>query len=54
MNIGYIGLGKLGLPCAVAVTVRYNVIDTDEQRKVKMGLDDKWELGWHLVVKAKK
>ena len=38
----------------VEVTVRYNVIDTEEQRKVKLGLDDKWELGWHLVVKGKK
>jgi len=38
----------------IEVTVRYNAVDTDEQRKVKLGLDDKWELGWHLVVKAKK
>lgn len=36
----------------VEVSVRYNVIDTDEQRKVKLGLDDRWELGWHLVVRA--
>lgn len=36
----------------VDVTVRYNVVDTDEQRKVKLGIDDKWELGWHLIVKA--
>jgi ubiquinone/menaquinone biosynthesis C-methylase UbiE len=34
------------------ITVRYNVIDTDQQRKVKLGLEDKWELGWHLIVKA--
>ena len=38
----------------IDVTVRYNVIDTDQQRKVKLGLEDKWELGWHLVVKARK
>jgi ubiquinone/menaquinone biosynthesis C-methylase UbiE len=36
----------------VEVTVRYNVIDTEQQRKVKLGLDDKWELGWHLVIRA--
>ncbi len=36
----------------VEVSVRYNVIDTDEQRKVKLGLDDRWELGWHLIVRA--
>ncbi len=38
----------------VDVAVRYNVVDTDEHRKVKLDLDDKWELGWHLVVKATK
>ena len=38
----------------VDVTVRYNVIDTAAERKVKTCLDDKWELGWHLIVKAKK
>ncbi len=36
----------------VEVSVRYSVIDTDEQRKVKLGLEDRWELGWHLVVRA--
>jgi ubiquinone/menaquinone biosynthesis C-methylase UbiE len=36
----------------VDVTVRFNTIDTDEQRKVKVGLDDKCELGWHLIVRA--
>ena len=38
----------------VDVTTRYNVIDTDQQRKVKIGLDDKLELGWHLVLRATK
>jgi ubiquinone/menaquinone biosynthesis C-methylase UbiE len=36
----------------VTVDVRYNVIDTPEQRKVKIGLPDGLELGWHLVVKG--
>lgn len=36
----------------VQVSVRYNVIDTDQERKIKVGLDDRWELGWHLVVRA--
>jgi ubiquinone/menaquinone biosynthesis C-methylase UbiE len=36
----------------VDVRVRYDVVDTDEQRKVKLGLDDRWELGWHLIVRA--
>lgn len=38
----------------VDVTVRYNVVDTNEQRKVKLNLSDEYELGWHLIVKAKK
>lgn len=38
----------------VSVEVHYNVIDTPEQRKVKLGIEDKWELGWHLVVKGRK
>ena len=36
----------------VTISVHYNVIDHPQQRKVKLGLDDKWELGWHLVVKG--
>ena len=36
----------------VTVEVKYNTIDTQEQRKVKLGLDDKWELGWHIIVKG--
>lgn len=36
----------------VEVSVHYNVIDTPEQRKVKLQVDDKYELGWHLVVKG--
>lgn len=38
----------------VTVDVRYNVIDTMEQRKVKLGLGDEYGLGWHLIVKGMK
>jgi ubiquinone/menaquinone biosynthesis C-methylase UbiE len=38
----------------IAVEVHYNVIDLEEQRKVKVDVPDKYELGWHLVVKAVK
>ena len=38
----------------VTISVHYNVVDTPGQRKVKLGLDDSWELGWHLVVKGTK
>jgi ubiquinone/menaquinone biosynthesis C-methylase UbiE len=34
--------------------VRYNVIDLPEQRKVKVNVPDKYELGWHLIMKAVK
>jgi 2-polyprenyl-3-methyl-5-hydroxy-6-metoxy-1,4-benzoquinol methylase len=36
----------------VEVSVRFNVIDTEKQRKIKLDLDDRWELGWHLIVRA--
>jgi len=38
----------------VKISVHYNVIDLPEQRKVKLGISDEYELGWHLVVKAVK
>jgi len=38
----------------VQVSVHYNVIDLPERRKVKLGISDQYELGWHLVVKAVK
>lgn len=38
----------------VVVEVHYNVIDTDTQRKVKLSLDDEWELGWHLCIRGEK
>jgi len=34
--------------------VRYNVVDLPEERKVKIGISDKYELGWHLIVKGRK
>jgi len=36
----------------VSIEVRYNVIDLPSERKVKVGLSDKYELGWHLIVKG--
>lgn len=39
-------------PCEL--TVRYNVIDLPGHRKVKVEIDDKYELGWHLIIKGKK
>jgi len=38
----------------VEVSVHYNVIDVLGKRKIKVVLPDKYELGWHLIVKAKK
>ena len=38
----------------VTAEVHYNVIDLPEQRKVKVEIPDKYELGWHLIVKAVK
>ena len=38
----------------VEISVHYNVLDMPEQRKVKFEIDDRWELGWHLVVKGRK
>ncbi|MFC1978083.1 hypothetical protein ACFLWS_07485, partial [Chloroflexota bacterium] len=37
-----------------SVEVRYNVIDLPEQRKIKVDMPDKYELGWHLIVKGSK
>ena len=34
--------------------VRYNVIDLPGERKVKIGVPDRQELGWHLIVKGRK
>ena len=40
MNIGFVGLGKLGLPCALAVESRgYNVLGFDPSEEVKKMVD---------------
>lgn len=36
----------------VSASIHYNVIDLPDQRKVKVGIDDKYGLGWHIVVKG--
>jgi len=35
------------------ISVRFNVIDTEKQRKVKLNIPDELELGWHLVFKCR-
>jgi SAM-dependent methyltransferase len=35
-------------------SVHYNVIDTKETRKVRIEIPDRYELGWHILVKGKK
>ena len=40
MNIGFVGLGKLGLPCALAVESRgHNVVGYDPSQQVKDIID---------------
>ena len=42
MNIGFIGLGKLGLPCALAVESRgHKVVGYDPSEQVKDIIDSK-------------
>jgi ubiquinone/menaquinone biosynthesis C-methylase UbiE len=38
----------------VSMSIHYNVIDTRTQRKVKTQLSDEYQLGWHIVVRARK
>jgi len=38
----------------ITTEVHYNVLDLPLQRKVKIGIPDKYELGWHLIIKAVK
>ena len=38
----------------VSTSVHYSVIDTRKQRKVKLQLSDDYQLGWHLIVRARK
>ena len=42
MNVGFIGLGKLGLPCALAVESRgHKVVGYDPSKQVKDIIDTK-------------
>ena len=42
MNVGFIGLGKLGLPCALAVESRgHKVVGYDPSEQVKDIIDTK-------------
>ena len=36
------------------VSVRFNAIDVPGHRKVRLGIDDSLELGWHLLVDAER
>ena len=38
----------------IEIEVKYNVLDLPGERKVKIDIDDKWELGWHLIIKGVK
>jgi ubiquinone/menaquinone biosynthesis C-methylase UbiE len=38
----------------ITLEVHYSVLDLPDQRKVKVDIPDKYELGWHLIVKAVK
>jgi len=38
----------------ISTSIHYNVVDTRVQRKVKVQLSDHYELGWHIVVRARK
>ena len=38
----------------VQISVHYNVIDTEEKRKIKIEIPEDYELGWHIIVKAEK
>ncbi len=40
--------------CDLTTQVHYNTIDTSTQRKVKIQLSEAYELGWHIIAKAKK
>ena len=53
MNVGFIGLGKLGLPCAEVMASHYNVIgyDTDHNKDVdKIALSSKLELAIKTLI----
>ena len=38
----------------VTISTHYNVIDTPTERKVKVGIDDRYALGWHHIAKCGK
>lgn len=38
----------------IQIEVHYNVIDLPDQRKVKVGLADNDNLGWHIIIKGRK
>jgi ubiquinone/menaquinone biosynthesis C-methylase UbiE len=38
----------------IEASVRYNVIDLPDQRKFKLSIPDKYGLGWHIIVKARR
>jgi ubiquinone/menaquinone biosynthesis C-methylase UbiE len=38
----------------VTTSIHFNVIDTRKERKVKTRLSDKYQLGWHILVRARK
>ena len=38
----------------IDATVHYNAIDLPDRRKFKLSLPNKYELGWHILVKARR
>ncbi|MDG6925317.1 MAG: class I SAM-dependent methyltransferase [Nitrososphaerota archaeon] len=38
----------------VTITTHFNVIDTPTERKVKVGVDDRFGVGWHHIVNCNK
>jgi ubiquinone/menaquinone biosynthesis C-methylase UbiE len=38
----------------IETKVKYNVIDLPDRRKFKLNLPDEYELGWHIIVKARR
>jgi hypothetical protein len=38
----------------ISTNIHYNVIDTARERKVKFKLPDRHQLGWHMIVRARK
>jgi ubiquinone/menaquinone biosynthesis C-methylase UbiE len=38
----------------VRAEIKYNVIDLPDRRKFKLNLPERYELGWHIIVKARR